>query len=441
MPQRIVSPYAMTRRSFLATTAATALASRMSWAEDKPLRVGVILTCFTYRSHAHVILENFLEDYLFNGRRTSPGCQVVSIYADQFPEGEMARSVAKEYGIPIYPTIGEALTMGGDKLAVDAVLAIGEHGDYPHNEKDQHLYPRKEFFDDIVATFKRTGRVAPVFNDKHLSYRWDWAKEMYDTSKEMGFGLMAGSSVPLAQRWPPLELAPDAPITKAVSIHGGGVESYDFHALEVLQSLFEARKGGETGVATVQFLEGDALWNAAKEGKWSIELADAAMTTELGPGQPTLPELVKKAPFDAPPHGILIGYRDGTSAIALKVGGSGIRWSFACEIEGEKKPRATGFYVGPWQNRNLFRALSHAIQTHFREGTAPYPVERTLLTTGIVAASMDSRFEGGKVLETDWLDITYQPKDFRRCREMGASWKLIPEGTPQPEGIHRYFAS
>src|SRR5207344_952515 len=91
------------------------------------------------------------------------------------------------------------------------------------------------------------------------------------------------SSVPLAERRPALELPANAVIEDAISIHGGGVESYDFHALEVLQSLVEARKGGESGVAQVQFLEGEALWKAADEGLWSIPLATAAMTAELGP--------------------------------------------------------------------------------------------------------------------------------------------------------------
>lgn len=434
------SPRGISRRGFVASTVASTLLPALARAEETPIRVAAVLTCFTYRSHAHVILENFLEDYLFNGVRTKSGCKVVSMYVDQFPEGEMSRAVSKEYGIPIFGSIDEALTLGGDQLEADGVLSIGEHGEYPHNEKGQHQYPRKQFFDQIVATFRRTGRTAPVFNDKHLSYRWDWAREMYDTSREMGFPLMAGSSVPLAQRRPPLELPTGAPITTAVSIHGGGVESYDFHALEVLQSIWEARAGGEVGVADVTFLEGDSLWKASEEGLWSIELADAAMRAELGPETPTLRELLATEPFrSSTPHGILITYRDGKKAIALKVGDSGTRWNFACQVEGEKTPRATSFYVGPWQNRNLFRALSHAIQIHFREKRAPYPVERTLLTTGILAAEMDSRAEGGRTVSTPELEIVYAPRDFRRCREMGESWRLIPEGTPEPEGIHRYF--
>jgi hypothetical protein len=298
-------------------------------------------------------------------------------------------------------------------------------------------YPRKQFFDQIVSTFKRSGRTAPVFNDKHLSYRWDWAKEMYDTSKAMNFPLMAGSSVPLAQRRPPLDLPPGAKIERAVSIHGGGVEGYDFHALEVLQSLVEARQGGETGVKRLQFLTADSLWKAAAQDKWSVDLATAAMTAELGADHDLTKHVAsrgKHAP-ETPTHGILLEYRDGLSAIALKVGDSATRWNFACQIAGEESPRATAFYVGPWDNRNLFKALSHAIQTFFREGKAPYPLERTLLVSGVLDAAMDSRIAGDKPLETPWLDVAYEPRDFRAMREMGASWKIITEDTPQHEGI------
>ena len=97
----------------------------------------------------------------------------------------------------------EALCLGGKSLAVDAVLLIGEHGDYPTNDLGQRMYPRKEFFDQIVAVDATArSRFVPIFNDKHLSYRWDWAKAMYDEARELGIPLMAGSSVPLAQRRP-----------------------------------------------------------------------------------------------------------------------------------------------------------------------------------------------------------------------------------------------
>jgi len=436
------------RRDFLKQSAqlgvaALGAASLPSWARAKTAdvrpKVAAIITEFTYRSHAHVILENFLKPYLFNGQTIEPGFEVASMYVDQFPEVEMARTVSQEYKIPIYPTIAEALRLGGDKLAVDAVLSIGEHGKYPVNAKGQMEYPRKRFFDEIAAVVRRDQRPVPVFNDKHLSYRWDWAKEMYDTAQELHIPFMAGSSVPLAERRPPLEMPVSAEIEDAISIHGGGVESYDFHALEVLQSLVEARRGGEAGVAQVQFLDGEALWKAADAGLWSVPLATAAMTAELGPDHDLTPCLALRGKTPAGDavsiHGIHVTYRDGFRATALAVGGSATRWNFACQIKGEEKPRATAFYVGPWQNRNLFKALSHAIQVFFRQGRAPYPVERTLLVSGILDFAMDSRQQGNKVVETPQLSVAYKPLDFRAMREYGASWKIITEDVPEPMGI------
>ncbi len=402
-------------------------------------KVAAVITEFTYRSHAHVILENFLQPYLFNGEVVEPGFDVVSFYVDQFPDGEMSRAVARDHNITIYPTIAEALCLGGKDLAVDAVLSIGEHGKYPVNAKGQMEYPRKRFFDEIAAVVRRSGRGVPVFNDKHLSYRWDWAKEMYDTARELKIPLMAGSSVPLAERRPPLELPPGSEMEDAISIHGGGVESYDFHALEVLQSMVEARAGGESGVESVQFLEGDALWKAADDGLWSIPLATAAMTAELGADDPLTRSLAGRGKTPSgeivPIHGIHLKYRDGFKATALKVGNSGTRWNFACRIKGKNEPVATSFYVGPWQNRNLFKALSHAIQEHFRQGRAPYPVERTLLVSGVLDAEMDSRQQGNKPIETPQLAIKYAPRDFRAMREYGATWKILTEQTPEPPGL------
>lgn len=431
------------RRSFLQCAAGMALATlpfsaheAIAVPAEKRLKVAAILTEFTYRSHAHVILENFLHPYLFNGEWTDPGMDVVSFYVDQFAPQDLARKASEKYQIPIFPSISEALRLGGKELAVDAVLSIGEHGQYPTNDKGQREYPRKRFFDEIVAVFRQSGRVVPVFNDKHLSYRWDWAKEMADTARELKIPLMAGSSVPLAQRRPPLELPAGGRIAEAVSIHGGGFESYDFHAMEVLQSMIETRRGGETGIARVEWLSTEALWKAADDGRWSERLGNAALAAELGPDAPPLREYARaqQGPRSAP-YGILLTYRDGLRAAVLKVGSEGTRWNFACRMEGEKALKATHFYVGPWNNRNLFKGLCHAIQTHFRQSRTPYPLERTLLVTGALEVEADSRARGGAAVETPHLAFGYQPTDYRAMREMGASWRIVTPSTPEPLGL------
>ena len=113
--------------------------------------------------------------------------KVVSLYVDQKPEGDQSAARAKEFGFQVYPTIAETLRCGGSKLAVDAVLIIGEHGDYPRNEKGQMLYPRYEFFKQCVEVFEKDGVAVPVYNDKHLSYSFEKAKWMVDASRRLKF--------------------------------------------------------------------------------------------------------------------------------------------------------------------------------------------------------------------------------------------------------------
>jgi hypothetical protein len=289
---------------------------------------------------------------------------------------------------------------------------------------------------------RRSSRFVPIFNDKHLSYRWDWAKAMYDEARQLGIPLMAGSSVPLGQRVPPIDIPAGSQVEEAVSIHGGGIESYDFHALEVLQSMIEARRGGETGVSRVELLTGDAFQKAQAEGRWSADLVAAAMAAEEKahferqpyPGRPA----AKTDPSPKPRHAVVVTYKDGTRGTALAVGGTADRWNFACRLRGQKEPIATAIFNGPWGNLNLFSALSHAIAHLFTTGKSPYPVERTLLVSGILDAAMHSHRDGDKPIDTPHLEFAYQPQDFSAFRETGESWRVVTKDTPQPTTFEPY---
>lgn len=429
--------FPLDRRQFLIGSAAGLGSCWSPPLSAEPLRrprVAAIFTVFRFRSHAFNLLENFFKPYLLSGKLVDPGVEVVSMFADQFPDGDMAREVSKRFNIPLCPTIEDALTLGTGGLAVDAVLSVVEHGEYPTNARGVVMYPRREFFDQAVRVMQRSNRFVPFFNDKHLSYRWDWSKEMFDVARSCGIPLMAGSSVPLGQRRPGFDLPPNTDIEEAVAVHGGGIEVYDFHGFELLQSFVEARRGGETGIASVEFLSGDALARAASAGRWSRELAQAAMHAEVSMSEqprglnktngPAVPDM-------EPSHGLLLTYRDGLRATVLKVGSSANRWNFACRLKGDPKIQATAIFNGPWGNRNFFKALSHSAQHFFRERRAPYPVERTLLASGVLDAAMWSRELNGHRICTPNLEWSYSPTDFSAFRENGESWKVLTRDTPE----------
>ena len=214
------------------------------------------------------------------------------------------------------------------------------------------------------------------------------------------------------------------------------LERYGFHALEVLQSFVEARRGGETGVSSVEYLRGPRLWKAARDGRWSLKLAEAAMRAELGQAA-TAGRSIQQVAGErrTTSDGLLITYADGLKATMLNIGQNDTRWNFACRLTGERQPRATSLYVGPWNNRNLFKGLVHAIQDHFRNGRSPYPLERTLMTTGLTDAMMRAAIHAGRPLDTPELEFAYKGRSFQSMREDGRSWEIVTESMPQPRGI------
>jgi hypothetical protein len=96
-------------------------------------KLAVVTNVWTSGSHAWHMAERFLHGYPIEGKWHQPPIEVVSAYVDQTPENDLSRARAKEFGFKIYPSVVEALRCGGEKLAVDAVLVIGEHGQVPYD--------------------------------------------------------------------------------------------------------------------------------------------------------------------------------------------------------------------------------------------------------------------------------------------------------------------
>jgi hypothetical protein len=411
----------LTRRKFLAATGA-GLAHPAQERDTRPARrrrktMAIVTTVWRAGSHAWHMGERFLVGYPIGGKWHEPELEVVSAYVDQVPNDDLSRDRAKEFGFTIYPTIAEALRRGGKTLAVDAVLVIGEHGRYPRNAVGQTQYPRYEFFQQVVGVFKKDGRTAPVFNDKHLSWNWEWAKEMVETSRTMQFPLLAGSSLPHTWRMPAIDLPFGAQVEEIMCMAIGRVDSYDFHALEVIQCMAERRRGGETGVAAVQGLRGDAVWKAMQAGSWDTggwdqRLWDACLARSQTLTQPRtfshrLPTSEQIRAWVKDPVAYRIEYTDGLKATMLLMNGLVGDFTLAARLAGQAEPLSTLFYLPPNPNVVYSAALMSKVEEMFVTGRAPYPIERTLLTTGLVAACVASLAGGQKTLATPHLALRY----------------------------------
>ncbi|MGO8735880.1 MAG: hypothetical protein ACLQVM_24145 [Terriglobia bacterium] len=379
-------------------------------------RIAFIATVYRYLSHAQHMGDRFLVGYPHNGAWHRPDMKVVSLYVDQKPEGDQSAERAQEFGFQVYPTIAEALRCGGDKLAVDAVLTIGEHGNYPQNEKGQILYPRYEFFKQVVEVFEKDGRSVPVYNDKNLSYSFEKAKWMVEASKRLKFPMLAGSSLPVTWRLPDLELPLDCEIESALMVGvGRGSDAMDYHALEAMQCMVERRKGGETGVKAVQMIEGEAVWKAGEEGRYPKELLIAALSRSDSPlgltlvdgrtqdlvGSGELYKLVKN------PAAYFIEYRDGLRATLLMLDGALRDYNFAARVRGMGVV-SNQFLLTPTPNVTYSACLMSKAEEMFETGRAPYPVERTLTVSGILEACLTSRIQDHQRLETPQIEVRYR---------------------------------
>jgi hypothetical protein len=411
-----------TRRSFLGTVGAGLMINPLAFAEPalatKRKRLAIITTTWWYRSHAWHMGERFLVGYPVKGEWHRPPFDVVSAYVDQKPENDLSRQRAQEFGFTIYPSVAEALRCGGDKLNVDAVLIIGEHGDYPKNEYGQTQYPRYEFFKQTTDVFRKDGKVLPVFNDKHLSWKWDWAKEMYDIAQELKIPFAAGSSLPVTWRMPSIEMPYDAEVSEMMSLAIGGMDSYDFHALEVIQCMAERRKGGETGVSAVQGLKGEAVWKAMAAGSWEAggwdpQLFAACLSRTQTLTQPQsysdrYPTEAQIREWVADPVAYRIEYTDGTKATMLLMNGLVGDFTFAARLKSRSELLSTLFYLPPVPNVTYSAELMSKAEETFLTGKSPCPLERTLLTSGLVEACVRSAGTGQKRVETPHLAIRYR---------------------------------
>ncbi len=392
---------------FAESAAAEALDDGLPALADGPTpAVAGILTTYFKGSHSDVLIGRLLEGWKIDGG-PGPRLRLASLYIDQNVNTQFGRDLAKKYGIPVYDTIEGALTAGTSGIAMDGVLSVGEHGDYPRNELGQDLYPRRRFLTEITDAFKKYNRIVPVFNDKHLGPSWDDALWMYQTARDMKIPFMAGSSLPLSYRSPDLTITAGTDLESAVAIGYAELDRYGIHTLELLQTMTEKRMGGEVGVRWVECLSGDAMWQAIDNHLVPVDLIEAAISVALRPEgsdwRKTRGDAVCLIRFE---------YLDGFPAAVLMMGSGVQSCSVAVKQRNLSEPLATRAEERTVPRHPHFGFLLHAVERMIHTGVPSYPVERTLLTTGLLDRALRSRHQNGRRLETPELAIAYTPNNY-----------------------------
>ncbi len=385
----------------------------MTQASD--FKVAVVTTLYRHHAHADVIVSRWLEPRPTDPEWGWPGprTRIESMYVAQFDDDDMARDMCAKHGVTLHDNVADAVR------GADAVLLIGEHGEYPDNELGQKLYPRKELFDEITAAFRDHGRVAPVFCDKFLSWNFDWAKQMVATAEQMGFVLTSSSSIPLCLRVPQVELGGKIGIEEGVAIFYGGDEVYGYHGYEFVQAIVERRAGGETGVEGITVYQNDEVWRQWDAGRWSNDLAEAALAAIVNQDASRMEEGDLRTNCDASKEGgptaFCLDYADGTRMTHLNLSGHVSTWGLAIKPTGGGDVIGTAPKVGDADNfHGHFATMSRIVEDALVANRPPFSPLRPLMTTGLTAMTMHARANPGVRMDTPQLAIEYNPFDYPR---------------------------
>jgi hypothetical protein len=384
--------------------AAVLAASTAPLAAAEPPRVAGVTTAYYHNSHSDMFLSRLLLGQTLNGKPPFPQLKLASLHVEQFPANDTGRKLAAEHRIPLFDSVRAAMTLGTDKLAVDGAFLVAEHGKYPDSPLGAIVYPKRAMFTQMAQVCEAAGRGVPVFIDKHLAHDWTDSKWIYDEAQRLKMPLMAGSTLPGLWRYPPVDTDREKPLKEIVALSYHRIDVYGFHALEMVQCLAERRPGGETGVKQVRTLDGDAVWAAIDQGMVDRDLLERALGTFKDrpvSREKKLSELIKK------PSLCVIDYHDGLRASVLTLDQLYIDWTVAWRYR-DGTAASTVFWTQEERPFMHFGMLVQNLEPFFATGKAPWPVERTLLTSGLVDSLLVSRRDGGRVVETPQLAIKYQ---------------------------------
>ena len=393
----------------------TPVSNRSRRPQNRP-KVALLGSVVFTHSHTQHFLDRLAMGYSWRGEWQKPRVDLASVWIDQYLDNDIGRDRLERYGITASGSIEDALTLGTGSLAVDGVVIICEHGDYPDNPMGQRLYPRYEWFKEVVRVFEKSGRSVPVFNDKHLSTTWEESLEMVEDSRRLGFAFLAGSSLPVTRRMPAIEMPLGTPLRESVCVAYGNVDSYDFHALETAQCMSERRLGGEVGIRSCRALRGAALWefldrdDRADTRRLMVAALNRShnLPVDTGYMTGTVDFAWARGAF---PDGVgyfyehLDGFRTSTFLVPIRdFNYAGLR------ADNDRVVSCQMYLPMPTHGSStadFFNPLTRHIEDLVIRKRTEIPIERTLLTSGMTVAAVESLHRDGELVDTPQMAVCY----------------------------------
>ena len=241
---------------------------------------------------------------------------------------------------------------------------------------------------------------------------------MVADAKRLGFAFLAGSSLPVTWRIPSIDMPLNTPLAESVCACYGGVDSYDFHGLETAQCMSERRAGGEVGVKSVHAVKGDNVWQVLAERKQTQQLLFAALarshTCKAPPGYTvTAPNIEWIRQCSPGAVAYFFEHYDGLQTAMFMLNGYLQDFTYAGRVKRTGEIISCQMHL-PMPNHisttaDFFNPLVHHIEQTILSGKAAYPVQRTLLTTGMTSFAVESLHRGQIRIATPELKVAYRP--------------------------------
>jgi len=375
-------------------------------------KIAFLLDEFVVPSPAQQLLDRFLIGYCRDGAFHTSGSAEVSVCLAVTAEASFG-SRAEDFDLVVETTVERAVA------GADAVVIVSRRPGALANEA----------FLKIALEQARAG--VACFVHGVLANSVASARDFVAVAASRRIALLAGTPMSVTWRLPPVDLVSGTPLAEALIVVqvnplpaqatppfppatlGGAA----LHALEGLMPVIERRRGGESGIRSVRFLEGEELWRAGKKGLWSWSLLAAALSRSHTPqGDPVLdgrtqdlaglglvPKLARN------PRGWLLDHGDGLRSTILVLDGVVADINFAVRAQDGGIVSAQLFRA-PSPVEQHFSRLAAVIENFFVTGQPPWPIERNLLIAGLLETFGDPVARSGLRMETPALRIAYAPR-------------------------------
>ncbi len=361
-----------------------------------PRKIAFLLEEFTNLSPAQQLLDRFLIGYPRDGMFHTPEGTTVAAHLMLGNNEADFEKRTDEFDLILAPNAAQAVA------GADAVVVVSRKAGAVAHDR----------FLQIALESAASGSVCFVHGA--LSNTLERGREQLRLAQSRHIALLAGTPVGLTWRLPDVDLNPGTPLTDALIVVQGTFPGAELHALEGLLPVIERRRGGESGVRSIRFLEGKNFWRAGEQGHWSWPLLASALARSHTPqgdavldgrtqdlvGLGLVPKLARG------PRGWLLEHHDGLRSSLLVLDGVVADYNFAV-LSDQGAMVSAQLFRAPPPAEHHFSRLAATVEDFFRTGKSPWPVQRNLLIAGLLEIFARPATRTGHRLETPELQIAY----------------------------------